>query len=132
MRPYITRIASRVKELIEAAGARVIYTAPYSPDLNPIELMFGVYKSALRRHFRDPLDVKHFKALRSVTPQKARNFFRKSRVPVCEHFKDDDEEDDMVLTSVVTAVVMQNRRSRRRKRLLLAHLQGGNTVGANL
>jgi transposase len=28
-----------VVELIEGAGARVIYIAPYSPDLKPIELL---------------------------------------------------------------------------------------------
>jgi len=27
----------RIKDIIEATGAKVIYTAPFSPDLNPIE-----------------------------------------------------------------------------------------------
>jgi transposase len=33
---------------IEAAGAEVRYLPPYSPDLNPIELMFSELKAALR------------------------------------------------------------------------------------
>ena len=38
-----------VEEAIEAAGARVEYLPPYSPDLNPIELAFSKLKSLLRK-----------------------------------------------------------------------------------
>jgi transposase len=37
-----------VREAIEAAGARVLYLPPYSPDLNPIEQVFAKLKSILR------------------------------------------------------------------------------------
>ena len=57
-------IHSDVNDLIEAAGAILIYIAPYSPDLNPVELMFG-----------------HFDGLMSVTPNKVRALFRHSKVP---------------------------------------------------
>ena len=40
---------SRVEQLIRSTGAIIIYTAPYSPDLNPIELMFSSYKRFLKR-----------------------------------------------------------------------------------
>ena len=40
--------SERVHGLIMATGAKIIYTAPYSPDLNPIEYYFGVYKSYLK------------------------------------------------------------------------------------
>jgi transposase len=33
---------------IEAAGARLLYLPPYSPDLNPIELAFSKFKKLLR------------------------------------------------------------------------------------
>jgi transposase len=36
-------------EPITAAGANVIYLPPYSPDLNPIELMWSKIKAYLRR-----------------------------------------------------------------------------------
>lgn len=39
----------RVRELVAAAGARVEYLPPYSPDLNPIEMAFSKLKAALRR-----------------------------------------------------------------------------------
>jgi len=38
----------RTRELIEAAGAELIYLPPYSPDLNPIEMIFAKVKQLLR------------------------------------------------------------------------------------
>ena len=37
-----------VREAIEAAGARLLYLPPYSPDLNPIEQAFAKLKVLLR------------------------------------------------------------------------------------
>lgn len=38
----------RVRELIESAGAELWYLPPYSPDFNPIELMWSKIKQILR------------------------------------------------------------------------------------
>lgn len=38
-----------VAEAIESAGASVLYLPPYSPDLNPIEMMWSKIKSLLRK-----------------------------------------------------------------------------------
>ena len=38
-----------VREAIEAAGAYVLYLPPYSPDLNPIEMVFAKIKAILRK-----------------------------------------------------------------------------------
>lgn len=38
-----------VKEIIEGAGAQILYLPPYSPDLNPIELMWSKIKAYLRK-----------------------------------------------------------------------------------
>jgi transposase len=38
-----------VRERIEAAGARLLYLPPYSPDLNPIEMAFAKFKTLLRK-----------------------------------------------------------------------------------
>jgi transposase len=38
-----------VREAIEAAAARVMYLPAYSPDLNPIEMVFAKIKSILRK-----------------------------------------------------------------------------------
>jgi transposase len=39
----------RVRELIEERGCKLLYLAPYSPDLNPIEGTFSKIKGLLRR-----------------------------------------------------------------------------------
>ena len=38
-----------VADAIEAVGASVLYLPPYSPDLNPIEMMWSKIKSLLRK-----------------------------------------------------------------------------------
>ena len=37
------------RELIEAAGARLLFLPPYSPDSNPIEKAFSRLKALLRK-----------------------------------------------------------------------------------
>jgi transposase len=39
---------SGVRDAIEAAGAKLIYLPPYSPDFNPIEMAFAKLKAFLR------------------------------------------------------------------------------------
>ncbi len=38
-----------VRETIEAAGAKLVYLPPYSPDFNPIEQFFAKLKAMLRK-----------------------------------------------------------------------------------
>jgi transposase len=40
---------AEVRELIEAAGATLLFLPPYSPDLNPIEKAFARLKAMLRK-----------------------------------------------------------------------------------
>lgn len=40
---------SGVAEAIESAGATVMFLPPYSPDLNPVEMMWSKIKATLRR-----------------------------------------------------------------------------------
>jgi len=39
---------ARTRELIDAAGAELAFLPPYSPDLNPIEMIFSKVKQLLR------------------------------------------------------------------------------------
>ena len=41
--------SSKVRRLIRAAGARLLFLPPYSPDLNPIEQVFSKLKTLLRK-----------------------------------------------------------------------------------
>ena len=39
----------KVRALIEAAGAELLFLPPYSPDFNPIENAFAKFKALLRK-----------------------------------------------------------------------------------
>ena len=70
---------SRVHELIEAKGRKLLYLPPYhSPDLNPIEEAFSKIKSLLRRagaYTREALVEAIGWALGAVNARDARGFF---------------------------------------------------------
>jgi transposase len=64
--------------LITAAGASVRFLPPYSPDLNPIELMWSKVKSLLRKAEARTLPALRLAiavALRAVTPSDAAGWF---------------------------------------------------------
>jgi transposase len=66
-----------VRELIETAGARLLYLPPYSPDLNPIELAFAKLKALLRKaaeRTRDALWDRIGQVLDDFSPQECANY----------------------------------------------------------
>ena len=65
-----------VRDAIEARGAKLIYLPPYSPDLNPIEMIFAKLKALLRKaaeRTRDALWVRIGQLLEAFTPQECAN-----------------------------------------------------------
>ena len=69
----------RTRELIEATGARLLFLPPYSPDLNPIEMIFAKVKHLLRSlacRTRPALWLAMQSVLDQVTPTDAANCFR--------------------------------------------------------
>jgi transposase len=69
----------RIRELIEDADARLVFLPPYSPDLNPIELVFSKVKQLLRSiacRTRDALWKAMQPVLNQVTPSDAANCFK--------------------------------------------------------
>jgi hypothetical protein len=83
------------------AGAVLLYTARYSPDLNPIEYFFRLYKDLLKRNIQErDLMVKHQAALLCVSPSSAANIFRKCFVPGLEHAAQEKELEDLLPTLV--------------------------------
>lgn len=69
----------RVRELIEGAGARLVFLPPYSPDLNPIELIFAKVKQSLRSlacRTRDALWSAMQSVLEQVTEKDAVNCYK--------------------------------------------------------
>jgi len=68
----------RVKELIEAREADLVYLPSYSPDLNPIEEAFSKIKHLVRKEgqrVREALVEAIGRALAAVTPEDAAGWF---------------------------------------------------------
>ena len=68
-----------VREVIEAAGASLLYLPPYSPDLNPIEMAFAKLKAWLRQaavRSIDDLWKRIGIIIDTFTPHECLNFFR--------------------------------------------------------
>lgn len=71
--------ASRIEEIAESCGARVIWLPPYSPDFSPIELMWSKVKTYLRRvkaRTQEELEKAIAAALETITVSDCLNWFR--------------------------------------------------------
>ena len=76
---YDEGLAHRVRELIETAQAQLRYLPPYSPDLNPIEMIFSKIKQLLRTlktRTKAALWQSMQAVLDAVKPSDATNCFR--------------------------------------------------------
>jgi transposase len=68
----------RVRALIEAAGASLLYLPPYSPDFNPIENAFAKLKALLRKAAERTVTGLWSaigRLLEAFTPQECANYF---------------------------------------------------------
>jgi transposase len=68
-----------VKEAIEAVGASIRYLPPYSPDLNPIELLFSKLKAMLRKAGKRTIEALWDEIARlidTVSGNECENYFR--------------------------------------------------------
>jgi transposase len=66
-------------ELVEACGAKLLFLPPYSPDLNPIEMLFSKLKTLLRkaeRRTRDALWRTIGDLLDAFTPAECASYIR--------------------------------------------------------
>jgi transposase len=75
----------RVRELIEARGAELVFLPSYSPDLNPIEQAFSKIKNVLRKlgaRTHEALLEAMEEALSKVTPADAAGWFDHCGYPV--------------------------------------------------
>lgn len=71
--------APRVRALIEAAGCRLLFLPPYSPDLNPIEQAWSKLKTLLRgvgARTTDALNTALTTLIDAITVADAHGYFR--------------------------------------------------------
>jgi transposase len=76
--PLRVHKSKRVQRLIEEAGATLLFLAPYSPDMNPIEGAFAKVKSVLRKvapRTREALVEATGRALDTITTEDIRGFY---------------------------------------------------------
>ena len=67
-----------IRQAVEAAGAKLLYLPPYSPDFNPIEMAFSKLKAILRKAAARSIDDLWqviADALDSFSLQDCRNYF---------------------------------------------------------
>jgi transposase len=72
-----------IQEMVEECGVRLMYLLPYSPDLNPIELVFLSIKACLRAN-RNHLDNNQagsvynavWQAVHSISTESAQGWYK--------------------------------------------------------
>ena len=67
-----------IREMIEAAGASLLYLPPYSADFNPIENAFSKIKAMLRKASERTIDRLWSaigQIIDTITPTEAKNYF---------------------------------------------------------
>lgn len=70
-----------IRRMIRAAGARLLFLPPYSPDLNPIEQVFAELKARLRNAAERSIETTWRRAgtiLTSINPQECANYIKNS------------------------------------------------------
>jgi transposase len=68
-----------IREAIEAAGAKLFYLPPYSPDFNPVEQLSAKLKALLRKAAERSVDglwSRIASLLSAFTPEECANYFR--------------------------------------------------------
>ena len=68
-----------VRQAIEDRGARLLYLPPYSPDFNPIEMVFAKLRALLRKAAERTVDALWDtigETLDTFTPQECVNYFK--------------------------------------------------------
>jgi transposase len=71
--------AKGVEDAVTAVGAHLLYLPPYSPDLNPIEMVFAKLKALLRKaapRTRHQLWAKVGELLPALAPAECANYLR--------------------------------------------------------
>jgi transposase len=71
--------SEKIRQIVEANGASLLYLPKYSPDLNPIENAFAKFKAGLRRaaeRSTEALWNRIATLLHSFTPQECANYFK--------------------------------------------------------
>ena len=111
--------------LIEATGAVIIFSAPFLPDLNPIENYFSVYKRYLKRNSGDmdqDWEGVHCRELRCVNRDMGIRYFRRCGISSANNITTSEEDKQLieaasVMTAMTVSIIMRQRKKRKRSGL---------------
>ena len=95
-----THMSEKVGQLIRSTGAYLLYTAPYSPDLNPIELCFNIYKNHLKLNniqFDNDWYIAHLQAIDQIGHDISIKEFRKCGVSFSNEELTSDKEKQLAI-----------------------------------
>lgn len=70
--------SAALRRILRAAGARLWYLPPYSPDLNPIEQTFAKIKHWMRTAQKRSIDAisRHLgELIQTIQPDECKNYF---------------------------------------------------------
>ena len=93
---------------IQSKGAIVVYLSPYSPDLNPIKLIFSAYKRRFQRLNKTGIDwyTCHSFSLDVVASENAISYFRHSDVLIHKGPSGNIARDEIIQYEYTAAVVL--------------------------
>jgi transposase len=107
---------NEIVTLIQRKGAYILYTAGFSPDINPIENMFVIYKACVKRKqslmtSNSWYDL-HLFALGTVSPDIALSEFKKCGFPIKDLNTVKEKQEIIVaaatiLTMVTVAIIIE-------------------------
>jgi hypothetical protein len=112
-------MAEEIVSLIQRKGAYILYTAAFSPVVNPIEKMFLIYKACVKWNqalmaSHSCYDL-HLFALGTVTPDIALSEFKKCGFPIKDLNKVKEKQEIIVavatsLTMLTVAIIIEKTR----------------------
>jgi transposase len=103
-----------ILDMVHEMGAKIIFTPPYTPDVVPIENMFGQWKKYLQKYHLDfaaQWYVVHIQGGMSVTPIQGSRYLRHCIPELCDIIDNhpllivSDPEFQVALAAAVVAVV---------------------------
>ena len=95
-------MTEKVENAIHAAGAVIIYGAPYSPHLNPIENYLKLYKAYLKQNacrMHTNWRQVHLEALNVVDRDIGIKYFQRCKIPGVTSMVTEDEHNQMIMNN---------------------------------
>ena len=68
----------KIKEYIVTTSNKLIYNVPYSPEYNPIEMVFSKSKYIVRKDWKRNLLDNIYKSIKNITATDLKSFYKKS------------------------------------------------------